>query len=137
MAAVLHDLLGVRRQGRAAAVNLDPDLDVCIGGGLATGDERFANLFEGLLDRHLLRQIVRPNFDPPAAEVGDQLDKLFARLDVVLDHGRVGRVELADRSTAPDVDARVGKAFADLLTLGFAQGRFHAMLVRRAELNRG
>src|SRR5262249_38983078 len=49
----------------------------------------------------------------------------------------VGRVELAGGAAAPDVDAGVGEALADLLALVAAQRRLDAVLVGGAQLDGG
>src|SRR5205823_387673 len=128
-------LFGVRRQGRAAAVNLDPDLEVGIRRRLTAWNQSLTDLLESLLDRHGLGKAVRPHLDAAAAEVGDQFDKALARLDVLFDFGRIGGVEFTGRSASPDVDARVGKALPDFLALRFGKGWFDTVLVARAQLH--
>src|SRR5262249_39762000 len=130
MAAVLHDGLHVLRLLGAAAVDLDPDFDPGVLGRLTAGDERLADLFEGLLDRHAPGQAVGPHFDATTAEVGDQLHELLARLDLPLDLGLIRRLEFAGRAATPDFDLGIGALLADFLALRLAQRRLDAVLVR-------
>ena len=121
VAARFHDRLHVRRVGRALAVDLDPDFDAGVVGRLAAGDERLADLVERLGDLDFLRQAVGPHLDALAAEVGGELHELLARLDVLLDHGGVGVLELADAAASPNVHAGVGETIFDVLALVLAQ----------------
>src|SRR5262249_17417742 len=95
------------------------------------------DLFERLGHRDVLGQGVGPHLHPAAADVRGELDELPAALDILLDHGRVGRMKLTDGAATPAIDARVGEAFADLLALRLAHGRLGGVLVRGAQLDGG
>ena len=136
MAAVFHDLLDVRRQGRAAAVDFYPDFDVRIRRCFAAGNQGLADLLKSLFYRHTLRQIIGPHLHATAADVRRELDEGLAGVDVLLHDGRIRGMKFADRAAAPDFNARVGEAPAHFLALLLVQGRLHAVRMRGAQLDR-
>ena len=136
MIGAAHDRLDVRRVLGAAAVDLEPDLDVVVRGEAAAGVERTADLVQRALDGHVLRQAVGPHLNAAAADVRCQLHERPANVDLTLDLFGIGRVELARGAAAPDVDAGIGEAFFDLGVLLLAQVRFDLVVVRRSQFDR-
>src|SRR5258707_11406686 len=132
MPAMIHDRLDGWWMRRAGAVDLDPDLDARIVRCLAAFDQRLADLFERLFDRHALGQTVGPHLDSASTDVGGQLDELLAGLDLFPDLAGVDSLELARRAAAPRFDARIGESLLHLLALLRSQGGLHPMFVRGA-----
>src|SRR5262245_3227339 len=59
--------------------------------------QRLADLLQSLIQVRARRDAVGPHLHALAADLSDEPDELLARLDVLLHHVRVGRLELAHR----------------------------------------
>ena len=87
-------------------MDLEPNLHVIVGSGLAQGPKRKTNLLQGFSTKNsrLGLKPVRSHLDPAGAYVARQLDVTLASLDVLADHGRVGRVKLVGTAELCQLD---------------------------------
>ena len=91
-----------------------------------------ADLLEGLLLRHALREAVGTHFDSQAAEVVGQLAPAAGLFDVLFDQRTVGVVIFASRAQAQQAHARTLEALPDFRAPVFVERNLHAVLVRGA-----
>src|SRR2546422_433736 len=63
MAAMIHDLAGVRWNLRSPAMHLHPNLDSQVRSGFAAGTQRPSDLFERFLLRYVLRETIWPHLN--------------------------------------------------------------------------
>src|SRR6516162_4892788 len=117
MIGLLHDGANVRRMGGAASVDFEPDFDARVVGGSPALGERSADLRERAFRGYVAGQIVGAHLDAAAADIGDQLTKLAAGVDIPPNDLRIGRMKFADSAATPNLDARIPEAGAHLAAL--------------------
>ena len=98
-------------------------------------EERGADLFQGLLDRHLLGQTVGADLDPGGTHVLGEDDVVFRRGHVGAELCRIGRVVVEGTAEAHEFYGGIGKPLPDLGPCRGIEGHLDPMAMGRAEFH--
>jgi hypothetical protein len=120
-----------------AAVDLDADLDAEPRGILADLVQRLADPLEGGFAVGPLGDTVGTDLHSRRADVVSQPDVFLGPLDILADHGRVGRLELERGPQPGQLDRRILEPLPDLQALVARQVGLDLVRVGRPQLDPG